>query len=109
MSASSHTRTGYNEIATTTSGSWVPDNYGIYNRSFIDATSFASDDASRKGGSGVDKGDEGVYSKDPQDFDIVDDPTTTASGMMKKEPLRKGKWTVSRTTCIVTCCCPVVI
>ena len=109
MSASSHTRTGCNEITTNTSGSWVPDSYGIYNRSFIDASSVASDDASRKGGSGADKGDEGVYSKDPQDFDVdVDDPTTV-SGMMKKEPLRKGKWTVSTTTCymlkyLLPCC-----
>lgn len=70
----------------------MPNSYGIYNNSFIDATSVATDDASRKGGAGV---DEAVYSKDPQDFDVYDDPTTI--GMKKKEPLRKGKWTVSTT------------
>jgi hypothetical protein len=95
MSASSHTRTGCNEI-TTTSGSWIPESYGIYNKSFIEATSVTSDDANHKGWAGADKGDEAVYLKDPQYFDVDNDPTTT--GTKKKEPLRKGKWTVSMST-----------
>jgi len=56
----------------------MPDSYGFCSSTYIDAV---SDNVSHKGT------EREAYSNEPQDD--VDDPT-----MKKKEPLRKGKWTI---------------